>query len=241
MAAKDHAYNAEILARIHNSATTILHEEDTPEHLTAAEHSLYTVTTLMAGILSASLSLPWSPSEPPPAVIITLVSAAKTALATLRTAFLSGPPSNSDQSDTFSFLTNMHSLSSLRDAALAIRYSTAFLLAWHDREMARNRSGRSGCHKDVLAEMKALDGTAAKALADVKARIKMLKERLGEGGWLDRLLEWSLGTEEQEESDEVAHAVVDMIGGRAAAEEWAGRVLESWIENVKGWTHVKME
>jgi hypothetical protein len=240
-AAKEHAYNVEMLARIHNSSTTILHSKNTAAHLTSAEHSLYTATALLSGLISASLSLPRLSPEPLPASVTTTVSALKTTLATLRTALLCGPPAGSGQTDTFASLTNMHTLSAVRDAALAMRYSAAFLLAWHDREVATDRSGGSGCHKAILAELKALDGIASKALLDVKGRIKMLKERLSESGWLDRLLGWTFGTEEQEQADEIARAVTAMSGGRSGAEEWAGRLLESWIDNVKGWSNVKME
>lgn len=239
---KEHAYNVEMLDRIHNSSTTILHKKDTAAHLTSAEHSLYTTTALLSGLLSAGLSLPRSSSsEPLPTTVTTSASALKTTLATLRTALLSGPPAGSSQTDIFASLTNMHTLSAVRDAALATRHSAAFLLAWHEREVARDRSGGSGCHKDILVEMKALDGIASKALVDVKGRIRLLKERLAEGGWLDRLLGWTFGTEEQEQEDAVARAVAAVSGGRSGAEEWAGRVLESWIDNVKGWSNVKME
>lgn len=232
-------YNVEMLSRIHNSATTILQVSDTPTQLTSAEYSLYTVTVVVSGLLGASLSLPRS-SEALPQSITTSVSALKTALATLRTAFLSGPPAGSNQTDTFAYLTNMHTLSAFRDASLVTRHTAAYLLAWHEREMARDRSGASGCHKDILAEIKALDGISAKALGDVKERIKTLKERLGGGGWLDRLLEWTFGHDEHE-ADEITRAVTEVTGGRSAAEEWAGRVLESWIDNIKGWTNVKLE
>jgi hypothetical protein len=130
----------------------------------------------------------------------------------------------------------MHTLSALRDVALATRHANAFLVACQDRN-------KSGVHKDVLAEMKALDGIATKAVGDVKGRIKGLKEKLGEGGWLDRVLGWTFGSaeEEEEEADEVAKGVAALVGGRGGAEEWAGRVLEGWIESVKGWGFVKME
>lgn len=241
VAAKEHAYNVEMLARIHSSSTTILHDKNTAGQLTSAEHSLYTATALLSGLLSACLSLPRSTSDPLPTSVTATASALKTNLTTLRTTLLSGPPAGSGQTDIFASLTNMHTLSAVRDAALATRYSAAFLVAWHEREVARDRSGGSGCHKDALVEMKALDGIASKVLVDVKGRIKMLKERLAEGGWLDRLLDWTFGDEEQEQVDEIARAVTAVSGGRSGAEQWAGRVLESWIDNVKGWSNVKME
>ncbi|KAB5522967.1 N-acetyltransferase B complex non catalytic subunit-domain-containing protein [Coniochaeta sp. 2T2.1] len=240
VAAKEHLYNIETLGRVHNSSAPMMHNKATASHLTSAEYAVYMTTVLLSGILISSLSLPRS-SDPLPADIATYISTLKTDLSTIRTEFLCGPPADSGQTELFAYVTNMHTLSALRDVALSIRHSAAFLSAWHEREATRDRSSASGCHKDILVEMKALDGLAAKALEDVKARLRMLKGRLGEGGWLDRLLEWTFGSEEQEQADEIAKAVADVTGGRSAAEEWAGKVLESWIDNVKGWGNVKME
>lgn len=243
--AKEHAYDLETLSRIHNSATTILHDKTTAAHLTCAEHALYTSTALLSGLLSASLSpVPRSSSSSSSAPLPTSVTAAvaglKTTLSTLRTAVLAHSPATDE---TFASLTDMRTLSALRDASLATRHAAAFLLAWHERETTgKVKSGAAGgCHKDILAEMKALDGIAGKALVEVRGRIKALKGRLGEGGWLDRLLEWTFGNEEEEEKDEIVRGVAALTGGRGGAEEWAGRVLESWVEGVKGWGMVRME
>jgi N-terminal acetyltransferase B complex non-catalytic subunit len=239
IAAKDHLYNVEMLSRIHNSATTFLHDQSTPARLTSAEHSLYTATALLSGILATSLTHPRS-NERLPAVLVDTITALKNTLSNLRTSFLSGPSPASNQSELFSYLTNMHTLSCLRDTAVAIKQSVVFLQAWHETEQIRDRSGKSGCHKDIISAMKALDGLATKTLGEVKGRIKMLKDKLGEGAWLDRLLEWTFGPEESDE-DEIVKAVESVVGGRGGAEEWVGKVLESWNEGVTGWTLVKME
>jgi hypothetical protein len=138
-------------------------------------------------------------------------------------------------------LADIQTLSWVRDAALAIRHSAGFVLAIHDKELARDRSGRSGLHRDVLAEMRALYEISGKALGEVKSTVQRLKEALAEGGWLDRLLDLVFGGEDQEEEDEVRKAVGEMVGGRAGAEEWAGKVIESWREGMKGWGMVRME
>jgi hypothetical protein len=73
-------------------------------------------------------------------------------------------------------------LSAIRETALAIKHTAAFALAFHDRELARDRSGRAGLHRDVLAEMKALGDAAGKGLGEVRGCVGRLKEGLGEGG-----------------------------------------------------------
>lgn len=71
-----------------------------------------------------------------------------------------------------------------------------------------------------------------------------MKEGLAEAGWLDRLLDVVLPEAEGKEEGsggEIARVVEEVVGGRAVAEEWAGRVVESWREGVKGWGMVRME
>ena len=92
--------------------------------------------------------------------------------------------------------------------------------------------------------MKALDAVATKALAELKKHIQKLKEALGEGGWLDRMLDWVFGGEESQASEddgEVLKAVSELVGGREGAEEWAAKVVESWRDGAKGWGMVRME
>lgn len=96
-------------------------------------------------------------------------------------------------------------------------------------------------HKEALAEMKAADALAAKSLSEAKARVKSLKEELGEGGWLDRVAEWTFGQGGEAFGDEMGKGVLAVVGGSAVVEEWTGRLVESWREGVKGWGMVKWE
>ena len=68
----------------------------------------------------------------------------------------------------------------------------------------------------------------------------MLKEALNKGGWLDRVLDLTL-PEGGDMADEVTKAVEDVVDGREGAEEWVGKMLESWNVLVKGWGMVRME
>ena len=63
-------------------------------------------------------------------------------------------------------------------------------------------------------------------------------DKLGEGGWLDRLMDWTF---EADESEREAAEAVEGVVGRAGAEAWASRVVESWQEGMKGWTLVRWE
>jgi hypothetical protein len=229
--AKEVIYNIEMLSRVHNSMTSFLHDKSTLAKLTSAEDALYTFTALIAGFLVTALTHPRSP-EPLPASVIDTITALKTILITLRTEFNSG--------SLFDQLTNVHTLSCLLDVAVSIRQSVILIGTWHEREQARDRSGKSGCHKDIIGALKAFDGLAVKAMNDVRLRIKTLKEKLGEGGWLDKILDWTFDQNDGSD-DKIGEAVESVIGGRGNAEEWAGKVFESWNEGVTGWTLVKME
>lgn len=227
--------------------TTFLHAPTTPSLLTPAEHTYYTTLSLLSAALLIALSTPRS--DPSPKTLSMVTKSIKTALTTLRTTALPhhpqpGPkPSSSSPAWTSYTGTETHALACLHATATAIKHSAAFVLTFHDRELARDRSGRSGLHRDVLAEMKALGEVAGKGVAKVKGWIQKLKEGLAEGGWLDRVLDLVFGDEndDQDGEDGVARAVEEVVGGRAGAEEWAGRVVESWREGVKGWGMVRME
>ncbi|KAL2019351.1 hypothetical protein VTK56DRAFT_9731 [Thermocarpiscus australiensis] len=245
VAIRDREYALEVLARISDSLSDFLHKPETPSRLTSAETTYYTVLSLLSAALLISLSSSRTDPAPPPTLSL-LTSSIRTAFATLRADFFSSSHPAAATDPSVAALTDMHTMSHLRDTALAIRLSAGFVLAAHDRELARDRSGRSGLHRDVVAEMRALGEIAAKALGEVKGHVQKLKEALGEGGWLDRLLDMVFGPGEEDETtsgddDEVTKAVSEVVGGRAGAKEWAGKVIESWREGVKGWGMVKME
>ncbi|KAK4241209.1 N-acetyltransferase B complex non catalytic subunit-domain-containing protein [Achaetomium macrosporum] len=244
VALRDREYTLETLSRLSNSLTDFLHKPTTPSRLTAPESTYYTVLSLLSAALLIALSTPRT--EPVPDTLSLLMSSIKSAFGSLRTGFFSSPSAQQKQRipPACQSLADMHTLSHVRETALAIKHSATFVLAFHEKELARDRSGRSGLHRDVIAQMKALNELAGRALVEVKGHMLKLKEALGEGGWLDRLLDLVFGSDEEqqgEKEDEVTRAVSEVVGGRAAAEEWAGKVIESWREGVKGWGMVRME
>lgn len=133
-----------------------------------------------------------------------------------------------DMGDVLHSLTTPHTLSHLREAALATKQSASFLLAFHTAEQARDRSGKANLHKDIVAEVKVLEELATKILVGAKARVKEVKDALGQGGWLDRVEGWIFP-----EEDALGELVRDVVGA-SEVEEWAGKIVESWREGVKG-------
>ena len=243
----DREYTLEVLERLSNSLSDFLHAPETPSRLTNAERTHYTVVSLLSAALLMGISTPRP--EPVPKTLSQLTSAIKTAFANLRSTFANNTATTKHKNlpTACLTLTDMHTLSYIRETALAIKHSATFVAAMHDKEVARDRSGRSGLHRDVLAEMKALGEIAGKVLGgnggggEIKGQVQKLKEGLGEGGWLDKVLDLVFGGEDEEDEDEVTRAVGEVVGGRGGAEEWAGKVIESWREGVKGWGMVRME
>lgn len=83
--------------------------------------------------------------------------------------------------------------------------------------------------------MKALEAAGVKVVGDVKAHFGKMKEGLGESGWLDGILEVTFPEGEEEEG--VARAVQKVVEG-GEEEEWAGKIVDSWRDVVKGWVGV---
>ena len=238
-ALKDTAATIESMARIQQAMSAFLHGEGLMAKLTGPEETYYSSVSLLSAMLLTALTTGRSAAVPPSFALCS--STLKSTIEALQAAcVLKGLPSTSRLS-TFYALSNHHTLSALRDTALAIKHTVAFMQAFNERESARDRSGKSGLHKEVVAEARVLDAIATRSLAEVRNHIKALKEALGQGGWLDQMTEWTLGTESDDvEVQELGSAVSDIID-TSMLEDWAGRAVESWREGVKGWSTVKLE
>lgn len=239
IAPKDRATHAEIFARLHSSLAELLlrrrpdNQSQSQSQLTSAEQKYLTILSLLAAILQSALDHPKSDSAPPPG-LSTAISGLRASLTALRTEALSTPPDGPALLHRLSGH-RAHALSLLRDATIAIRQGAALLTALHASEQARDRSGRSGLHKNAVAEAKALETLAAGTLSEARDEVKALKEEFASGGWLDRVEEWMFPVD-----GGLGDKVRDVIGG-AELEEWTGKVVESWTEGVKGFTAVRWE
>lgn len=229
VAMKDKAYFIESFSRLHEAiSTALLNLPTTAAKLTSAENKFYTTIALLSALLCTALQT--SKSEPTASSLSTTISGIKSTIASIEEDCSSVSPmmSGLDMADVLHSLTNPHTLSYLRETALATKQTATFLTNFHAAEQARDRSGKSNLHKDIVAETKGLDELATKTLAEGKARVKELKDALGQGGWLDRMEGWVFPDE-----DALGDLVRDVVGA-AEVEEWAGKVAESWREGIKG-------
>jgi len=238
-ASAERFFVVETLSSLGAALVDLLHRPETAPGLTAPEESYYTILSLLSSIVAIGLNA--KSADPRPPALAPLLSSLRTALTSLRTAFLSESPSALDGVSVLYRMADQHTASTLRDAGLAIKHSAVYVLGFGAREAARDRTGRANVHREVLAEMRALETLGTTTLGEIKSHVKKLQGSLGEAGWLDRVVEWTVGSGGDGTSDATTEMVLDMVGGRPAVEEWASRVLESWREAVRGWGRMKME
>lgn len=243
VAPRDRACLAEALARLHASLAELLLRRRPDRLLTGAEHKHLSALSLLAALLRAALDHPRADPSAPPG-LAPAAAGLRSSLAALRAEVLSAPAAPAGGDALLHALAgpHAHALSLLRDAALAARHGAALLLALHAADQARDRSGRSGLHKEAVAEAKALEDLAGKTLAEAREGVRAVKEELGLGGWLDRVEGWMFPAQvaEETERDGLGELVMDVVGS-ADVEEWTGKVVESWREGVKGFVMAKWE
>ncbi|KAK4162403.1 N-acetyltransferase B complex non catalytic subunit-domain-containing protein [Cladorrhinum sp. PSN259] len=239
-AIREKAYALEVLSHVSETLTALLQSSESLP-LTLAEHTYFSILSLLSSAVLIGISTPRTDPSPPKTLSL-LTSSIKSAAGTLRTGF-----SATSTKRIIASLTELHSTALARDTGMAIKQSAAFVLSWNEKENARDRSGRSGLHKEVVAEMKALEAAGTRVVADVKTHFSKLKEGLSESGWLDRVLEVTFpehdGNDGNDDDDVVVGAVRRVVrrggGGQEDEEEWAGKVVDSWRESVKGWVIVQ--
>ncbi|KAH9436267.1 hypothetical protein MCOR02_005172 [Pyricularia oryzae] len=233
VAEQDLRYILETLTSLHESFTNFLHLGDTSAHLTRAEEAYYTILTLWSGLMSIAVST--SRSEDLTLTAPELMSAILATVSTMKElAFSTSLPKG--RKSTMLQISSPHAAALLRETAVALKSGASFVLSLHEQAQARDRSGKSSLHKDVVAQMKEMAKVATEVLNQTRDHFKFLKSELGETGWLDDVVNLTIG-----ESDDLAAAVLATAGGRANVENWAGKMLDSWREGVKGWIMVKTD
>lgn len=235
VAVKDRAYLAETFSRLLESISlALLNPPSTASKLTGPEHKFYSTLILLSALLHTALNT--TKAESPSPTVPTTVADLKFLLTSLEADLASTPPQFSalEMGNHLYSLLNPHTLAYLRDTALATKQCANFLLAFHAAEQARDRTGKSNLHKDVVAAAKELAALATATLGAGQARVKELKEALGQGGWLDRVEAWILPESGEKEEEGAFGELVRDVVGAGELEEWTSRVVESWREGVKG-------
>lgn len=249
-AARDKAYLLESLARIQMSLDDLLHGQPDPStQLTPAEWAYYTAVSVLVSFATFSFSNTTGDAAPTPSTIFSLLTQSLTTTVDLlrKSALPPTPsiPSSSTTSTLLHIFSDIHNLGMLRETAVAVKQTGVFLAAFHDKENARDRTGKSGLGKDAVAGAAAFKTMSTRLFADIKAHVKAAKDTLGSSGngWLDQLEETvsKPGEGDAQGQKELADAIVAAIGGSSAVEDWAGHLLDGWRETIRGWGQVQME
>ncbi|CAK7269034.1 hypothetical protein SEPCBS57363_003399 [Sporothrix epigloea] len=226
--ASDRAYAAESLARLNEDIHDLLHRTaDVRAQLTSAEWAYYSAVSTLIVYTSTALD-----SAMAPPIIIILVQSLSASVDLIKKKALSASPINT-AGTLFTAVSKLHSVGMLRETAIAIKLTVLFLAAYHDRELARNRSGISGLPREVLAGLDDLKSLATQALVDTKTYFKAIKEALSQSGLPAKLKDEVLQGDLSKELEEAV--------GVEAIDSWAEYILNGWRATLQGWMQVQMD
>ncbi|KAI2776212.1 N-acetyltransferase B complex non catalytic subunit-domain-containing protein [Daldinia loculata] len=141
----------------------------------------------------------------------------------------------------------LHAMGMLRESILAVKYTTNYLTSISEKLKNTDKSRASAELAWLAPELKKMTAAAIESENTIKARIKLLKDYLGNvDGWRDRLCDWVFGDytavydEDPQFKKEVASKIRAAIP-KANGELWADKVGESWRELMKGWAAVRFD
>ncbi|KAI0435953.1 N-acetyltransferase B complex non catalytic subunit-domain-containing protein [Xylaria telfairii] len=137
----------------------------------------------------------------------------------------------------------LHAMGMLRDSALFIKYTAQYLSSALDRIKTTDKAHGAEEVAWLAPEIKKLAAAAAAADATMKERIQKLADGLNTTGWVDRILGWVFG-----ENDETGEGFGDKIAAKMAPfipmdsrEVWAADVAGSWRDVISKWQNVKFD
>ncbi|EFW99937.1 hypothetical protein CMQ_255 [Grosmannia clavigera kw1407] len=242
-AQRERAYLLESLAAVESSFMEFLHHPDTPGKLTVAELSHYTIMALLSSL--AVIGVTAIQSTAVPSYFADIMSSFTTMYGIARSSVQDTQGSRGVAAEAvLHVFTNLHGLSLFRDTAIAIKQTSMFLTALHDREAARDRSGKSGFHKDVIAATRTLKVTSTQAFADFKAIIKLSKDIMAEPGFQSGVNDWIANSDtssKTDSADELSLAVLSTLGEKSDMGDWSAKLVGGWREALKGWAMVQLE
>ncbi|KAI1412506.1 N-acetyltransferase B complex non catalytic subunit-domain-containing protein [Hypoxylon sp. FL1857] len=141
----------------------------------------------------------------------------------------------------------LHAMGMLRETIIAVKQTVNYLFIASDKARNADKLRSSAELAWLTPELKKLAAAAVESENTIKARIKLLKDYLGNvDGWRDRLCDWVLNDyatvydEDKDFKKEICEKMKAAIP-KANVEVWADSVGESWRDLMKGWTAVRFE
>jgi hypothetical protein len=211
-----------MMSRLSNSMSKFVGKA--PGHCTSGEMIYYEAVHLLATFIPLCLSV--DKSAPVPEVLNQITEAVKASIATQLDDL---PKLDGAVANTVSTLRSFHSITMLRDTAMAAKLAAKWVLSFNEREKERDRSGSSNLRKEVVSQAKGLQTAAEAALKEGKGLISALKGEVGAGGEFGgNLRTWVFEDGGSELNDLIEQGTVK-------------EVVESWRQNITGWGRVNWE
>lgn len=147
---------------------------------------------------------------------------------------------------TFHRVAALHAMGMLRESTLVVKHTVQHVTMALERVKAIDKPRGISEAAWLIPEAKKLSAAAAAADAKIKDRIAKLTESLHSSGWVDCLVDWALGGD-----DEVYEADERFTGAVAqklalfipvdARETWAMDIADSWRDVMKGWAAIRLD
>ncbi|CAK7231421.1 hypothetical protein SCUCBS95973_007911 [Sporothrix curviconia] len=228
-AARDRAYVAESLAVLDENLHDLLHKTaDVRAQLTPTEWAYFSAVSALVGFAALALD-----SASTPSIFLILTQSLTTSVGLIKQAAALSVSLSTPAGNLVTAMSDLHSVGMLRETAVAIKYTVLFLQAHHDREVTRDRSGKSGLSKDALTGLAQLKAAGIRAFADAKAHLKAVKAALGQSGLLAQI-------KDEARQGALGKALTEAVGADAV-DDWADHLLDGWRSTLQGWTQVQMD
>lgn len=149
---------------------------------------------------------------------------------------------------TFHRVAALHAMGMLRESTLAVKHTVQHVTTALDRVKAVDKSRGTSEAAWLIPEAKKLSAAAGAADAKIKDRVAKLTESLHTSGWVDCLVNWTLGGG----GDDVVYAADERFRGAVARELarfipedareiWAMDIADSWRDVMKGWAAIRLD
>ncbi|RYP65647.1 hypothetical protein DL771_008199 [Monosporascus sp. 5C6A] len=218
------------------------------EGLTGPEVHYYSIASMIAKLVSDYFQLYVShkPTSESGATIDSSINEVLAVLKEQTTDLLMVPTNYDSELRPFHGFIGMHAMGTLRESIFLIKLTAGYLTSALDKMKASDKAmANSNETSRAVGQLKSMSAAATASAAEIKSRIKTMKQLVEGGGWIDRLRDWAFTNHAQHdcqrEDRELIAEALNVAVDDAAFERWAGTVVDSWQELMNGWSTVTIE
>ncbi|RYO77060.1 hypothetical protein DL766_010174 [Monosporascus sp. MC13-8B] len=217
------------------------------EGLTGPEVHYYSIASMIAKLVSDffQLYVSHTPTSEGGASIDSSIKEVLSVLEEQTTDLLMVPANYHSELRAFHGFVGMHAMGALRESVFLIKLTVGYLTTALDKTKTSGRALTNDNETSrAVGQLKSMSAAASASAAEIKSRIKTMKQLVEGGGWIDRLRDWAFTDHAQhdpqgEDRELIAEALNAAVDD-AAFERWAGTVVDSWQELMNGWSAVKI-